>query len=84
MDHLINLGRQLAGRRNQLLYTQADLAAISGLSIMTIRAIERGKQGVSIANWVKVAEILGFELILTTKSMNDATGKYAYCEKNME
>jgi|GEM_PF-920481 len=75
MDHLINLGRQLAGRRNQLLYTQADLAAISGLSIMTIRAIERGKQGVSIANWVKVAEILGFELILTIKRMNDATGK---------
>lgn len=75
MDHLINLGHRLAGRRNQLLYTQADLAAISGLSIVTIRAIERGKQGVSIANWVKVAEILGFELILTTKRMNDATGK---------
>jgi DNA-binding XRE family transcriptional regulator len=71
MEQLIKLGKQIANRREQLRLTQLDIAAIAGISDTTVRFIEKGKPGVSIANWVKVAGIVGLDLNLTTKKMSD-------------
>jgi transcriptional regulator with XRE-family HTH domain len=71
MEQLIRLGRQITNRREQLRLTQLDIAAIAGISDATVRYIEKGRPGVSIANWVKVAGIVGLDLSLTTKKMSD-------------
>ncbi len=71
MEQLIKLGKQIANRREQLRLTQLDIAAIASISDATVRFIEKGKPGVSIANWLKVAGIVGLDLSLTTKKMSD-------------
>ena len=71
MEQLIQLGKQITSRREQLKLTQLDIATITSLSDATIRFIEKGKPGVSIASWVKVAGIVGLDLSLTTKKMSD-------------
>ncbi len=71
MEQLIKLGKQVANRREQLRLTQLDIATIAGISDATVRFIEKGKPGVSITNWVKVAGIVGLDLSLTTKKMSD-------------
>jgi transcriptional regulator with XRE-family HTH domain len=73
MDKLIKLGKQITGRREQLKLTQLDIAAIAGISEPTVRYIEKGRPGVSIANWLKIADIVGLDLTLTTKKMSDET-----------
>ncbi len=75
MEQLIKLGKQIANRREQLRQTQLDIAAIAGISDATVRFIEKGRPGVSIANWVKVADIVGLDLSLTTKKMSDEMRK---------
>ncbi len=71
MENLIKLGKQIESRRVQLKLTQLDIAAIVGISDNTVRFIEKGRPGVSISNWIKVAGIVGFDLSLTTKKMSD-------------
>lgn len=71
MEQLIKLGKQITNRREQLRLTQLAIASIAGISDTTVRFIEKGKAGVSIANWVKVAGIVGLDLSLTTKKMSD-------------
>jgi transcriptional regulator with XRE-family HTH domain len=71
MEQIIKLGKQITNRREQLKLTQLDLATIAGISDATVRFIEKGRPGVSIANWVKVANIVGLDLTLTTKKMSD-------------
>ncbi|QES90291.1 helix-turn-helix domain-containing protein [Rhizosphaericola mali] len=74
-SNLIYLGSRIVKRREQLKYTQKDMAELTGLSNKTIQAIEKGKSGVSISNWILVAGILGLELSLQGKRMSDETGK---------
>lgn len=75
MEELIKLGQQITKRREQLKLTQLDIAGIAGLSDATIRCIEKGKPGVSIANWIKVSNIVGLDLILNNKKMSDEARK---------
>ena len=73
--NLINLGCRITKHREQLQFTQKELAEFASLSVKTIRAIENGKEGVAIYNWMLVADILGLELVLNSKKMNDETRK---------
>jgi HTH-type transcriptional regulator/antitoxin HipB len=75
MEQLIKLGLQINKRREQLKLSQLDLAEITNLSDATIRSIEKGKPTVAIGNWVKVADVLGIDLVLQTKKMSDETRK---------
>ena len=75
MEQLIKVGQQINKRREQLKLTQLDLAEITNLSDATIRSIEKGKPTVAIGNWVKVADILGMDIVLQTKKMSDETRK---------
>jgi len=71
MEHLIKLGEQVTKRRELLKLTQQEVAAVTGLSDTTVRFIEKGKPGVAIANWMKVANMLGLELQILNKKMGD-------------
>lgn len=75
MEQLIKLGLQINKRREHLKLSQLDLAEITNLSDATIRSIEKGKPTVAIGNWVKVADVLGIDLVLQTKKMSDETRK---------
>lgn len=69
MEHLKKLGEQITKRRELLSLTQKDVATAVNLSDATIRFIERGRPGVSIANWIKVADLLGLEIQVLNKKM---------------
>jgi len=75
MEQLIKLGQQINKRREQLRLTQWDMAEITQLSDATIRAIEKGKPTVAMGNWIKVADVLGLEVVLQAKRMSDETRK---------
>ncbi len=75
MESLVLLGRYITRRRDFLRLRQKGLATLSGISDATLRAIETGKPGVAIQNWIKVADILGLEMVLQTKKMSDETRK---------
>jgi DNA-binding XRE family transcriptional regulator len=71
MDILIKLGLQITKRREVLKLTQQDVAAATGISDTTVRFIEKGKPGVAIANWIKVADMLGLKIQVLNKKMSD-------------
>lgn len=50
-------------RRKTLSLTQEDLAEMAGLSLATIKDIERGKANPSIATVSKILEVLGMEIV---------------------
>jgi ribosome-binding protein aMBF1 (putative translation factor) len=75
MEQLTKLGQQINKRREQLKLSQWDLAEITQLSDATIRSIEKGRPTVAIGNWVKVADVLGMDVVLQTKKMSDETRK---------
>jgi ribosome-binding protein aMBF1 (putative translation factor) len=75
MEQLTKLGQQINKRREQLKLSQLDLAEITQLSDATIRSIEKGRPTVAIGNWVKVADVLGIDVVLQTKKMSDETRK---------
>lgn len=70
MEHLKKLGEQITKRRELLSLSQKDVATAVNLSDATIRFIERGRPGVSIANWIKVADLLGLEIQVLNKKMS--------------
>lgn len=68
---LEEFGRKIVLQREKLGLTQMDLASLCELSDLTIRNIERGKEGTAIGNWLNVADKLGMKFELTIKNMID-------------
>ncbi|WP_321436372.1 helix-turn-helix domain-containing protein [uncultured Bacteroides sp.] len=56
-------------RRVLLNITQQDLADISGVSLRTIKAIEKGNGNPSIDTLRKIADALGLELIMRVREI---------------
>ncbi|WP_321425987.1 helix-turn-helix domain-containing protein [uncultured Bacteroides sp.] len=56
-------------RRVLLNITQQDLADISGVSLRTIKAIEKGNGNPSIDTLGKIADALGLELIMKVREI---------------
>ncbi len=56
-------------RRALLNITQLDLADISGVSLRTIKAIEKGNGNPSIDTLRKIADALGLELIMKVREI---------------
>lgn len=65
----MNLAKEIKERRTQLGISQLDLAEISEVSIATIKDIERGKGNPSFATLVKIADVLGMEIVMRIKQM---------------
>lgn len=57
----------LKARRQVLAVTQEHLAALSGVSLRTIKEIESGNGNPTFATLSKIADVLGMELKLTVK-----------------
>jgi DNA-binding XRE family transcriptional regulator len=54
-------------RRSMLRLTQEDLAALAGVALRTLKAIEVGKGNPSLDTLQKIAEVLGMEVRLEVK-----------------
>jgi DNA-binding XRE family transcriptional regulator len=75
MQNLPDLTKKIKARREQLGYTQTDLAELTGVGIKTIRSIETGQANTGIMFWLKIADVLGLEMKIQFKPMSDETGK---------
>jgi transcriptional regulator with XRE-family HTH domain len=71
MENFKELSNRIKHRREQLNYTQKDLAELTNISERTIRAIENGEGSTSILSWFKILETLGLEMKFTFKVLND-------------
>jgi DNA-binding XRE family transcriptional regulator len=54
-------------RRSLLRLTQEDLAALAGVALRTLKAIEVGKGNPSLDTLQKIVEVLGMEVRLEVK-----------------
>lgn len=70
-DTLKHFGQKIEQQREKLSLTQIDLAALCGVSDLTIRNIERGNTGTALGNWIKAANAVGLSFDLTIKRMSD-------------
>ena len=58
-------------RREVLKITQAELAEFSGTSLRFIRSMEQGKANPSIKTLSNIADILGCEIIVKVKGVEE-------------
>ena len=64
-------GNLIKERRAVLGLTQQDLADYSGLSLRIIKSVESEKGNPSLNTLEKIAEVLGLELIMKVKILNE-------------
>ena len=65
-------GKLIKERRVVLGLTQQDLADYSGLSLRIIKSVESEKGNPSLNTLEKIAEVLGLELIMKVKILNES------------
>jgi y4mF family transcriptional regulator len=65
------LSTTLAARRKTLGISQTDLAEMSGVSLATIKNIERGKGNPSFETVEKILSVLGLEVLFKVRSPFD-------------
>jgi transcriptional regulator with XRE-family HTH domain len=63
----MHLVESIKERREALKVTQETLAELSGLGLRTLKQLESGKGNPTLQTLVKVAEVLGMELIIQVK-----------------
>ena len=64
------LGKELQSRRKFLNVTQQALSEISGISLRSLIAIERGEANPTLEHLQKILGVLGFELAIVIKKIN--------------
>ena len=64
-------GDLIKERRDILGLTQQDLSDYTGLSLRIIKSVESEKGNPSLKTLEKIAEVLGLELIMRVKIMNE-------------
>ncbi|TPE43461.1 helix-turn-helix transcriptional regulator [Pontibacter mangrovi] len=57
-------------RRSMLRLTQEDLAALAGVGLRTLKALEAGKGNPSLDTLQKLADVLGLEVRLEVKRID--------------
>ncbi len=71
MKHLYDLVQQIKERREILKITQESLADLSGVGLRTIKQLEGGKANPTFNTLQEIADVLGFELVLQVKRLNN-------------
>ena len=66
----MRLGNIVKERRKLLNITQETLAEMSGIGLRTVKQLESGKGNPTIITLEKVADVLGMQLVLQIKSMD--------------
>jgi transcriptional regulator with XRE-family HTH domain len=61
------VGKQIRKRRKLLKITQSDLSEISGVSLRTIKAIEKGEANPTVEILNRVLEPVGLTLVTTER-----------------
>ena len=69
MMHYPSLISAIKARREMLQVTQAQLAALSGVSSRTVKAFESGKGNPTLETLIKLADALGLEVNFKVKQM---------------
>ena len=65
------LGTQIEKRRKQLRVSQADLAELSGVSLRTVNAVEKGKANPSVETLSRILEPIGLVLALKERVIHE-------------
>jgi y4mF family transcriptional regulator len=71
MSHLAMVVKQIKERREMLKITQESLADISGVGLRTIKQLEAGKANPTFRTLQEIADVLGLELVLQVKRLNN-------------
>ena len=71
MKHLDDLVQQIKERRESLKITQESLADLSGVGLRTIKQLEGGKANPTFNTLQEIADVLGLELVLQVKRLNN-------------
>lgn len=58
----MNLSETMKSRRSFLRISQLDLAEMAGISLATVKDIERGKGNPSLGTVAKILDVLGLEI----------------------
>lgn len=58
----MELNETMKSRRNYLKLSQLDLAEMAGVSLATVKDIERGKGNPSLSTVSKILDVLGLEI----------------------
>ncbi|MNL71702.1 anaerobic benzoate catabolism transcriptional regulator [compost metagenome] len=66
----MHVGSIVKERRKLLNITQETLAEMSGVGLRTLKQLESGKGNPTIITLEKVSDVLGMQLLLQIKSMN--------------
>ena len=66
-----SFGNAIRKRRKELGYTQRDLSEFSGLSISFLSDLERGKKTIELEKALYVISILGLNLNLEPRIVNE-------------
>jgi transcriptional regulator with XRE-family HTH domain len=71
MSHFSILIKQIKERREMLKITQENLADLSGVGLRTIKQLEVGKANPTYRTLQEIADVLGLELVLQVKKLNN-------------
>lgn len=61
-DYRIDIGKRMKARRNELHFTQEQMAEKLDISVKHYNGVERGVAGLSVENLIETSEILGMNL----------------------
>jgi transcriptional regulator with XRE-family HTH domain len=67
----LDIADQIKARRKVLSISQSDLAEMSGVSLATVKNIERGAGNPSYETVAKLLDVLGLEMIFKVRSPFD-------------
>lgn len=68
--NLLEIAKTIRSRRESLNLRQEDLAEMSGVATKTIHSVEAGSSNPSLKTLLKLADILGLEIVVQVKKIN--------------
>lgn len=69
--HLDDLIKTIKERREMLNVTQATLAELAGVGLRTLKQFESGKGNPTLLTLQKLADVLGMEVCMQVKKLNN-------------
>lgn len=68
---LMNIGEEIKKRRKTISLSQNDLSEMAGISLATLKNIERGSGNPSFETIEKLLEVLGMEIVFRVRNPFD-------------
>lgn len=69
--YLMRIGEEIKERRKVLSISQSDLAEMAGVSLATVKNIERSTGNPSVETVAKLLEVLGMEVVFKVRNPFD-------------